>query len=346
VRRYRRNADEPLRKLERAAASGDPEARERLFVARIRAGDVPQENLRYLATLGDPVASRYARPMRPRRRDWFTTNELALAGLTGLVLSEEAEYRTRAEFDPFCGIHGTEGPEASECSCTVVYDDRFEVQYNDYGGYLFSDRDAWSVVLRRALDLQQPWLKILIAARQLSPSHYEEWFTESPLGMGRREYEDQFRENLRWNEIWPMEEVIERVLVPDRIIDRCSQDPEHPGLDGDCVIDWADDHASDLFSWPPQEVVLRFLPDKRNRRAWWVEAWKYPDEPDWVLCRTCGRRMGPEELGDVLPEEVQCDRCVDYPATRPCSSCGRSLNGVPHHSCTRKSEHFLEGPWA
>jgi hypothetical protein len=56
---YRRNADEHIRNLERAAAGGDIDAQYRLTRHRIRAGDISNIELATLATAGDLVAKQY-----------------------------------------------------------------------------------------------------------------------------------------------------------------------------------------------------------------------------------------------------------------------------------------------
>ena len=59
--RYRRNADVNLRDLERAAATGDPEAWSRLIIARQRTGlIVPRRNIELACYLQHPGARQYA----------------------------------------------------------------------------------------------------------------------------------------------------------------------------------------------------------------------------------------------------------------------------------------------
>lgn len=59
-------ADEERRAWQRAAASGDPEARARWFASLLRAGEVDAERLRLLAWLGDPAAEAIVgRPPEP-----------------------------------------------------------------------------------------------------------------------------------------------------------------------------------------------------------------------------------------------------------------------------------------
>jgi hypothetical protein len=51
-------ADEGMRRLERLAGAGDPEAQARYLRERVRLGELPAERLGLLALLGDPLAAR------------------------------------------------------------------------------------------------------------------------------------------------------------------------------------------------------------------------------------------------------------------------------------------------
>jgi len=70
-------ADERVRDLGRAAASGDPAARARHLVARVRAGEVSRADLRLGAALGDEAADATLRRLgeepytAPNLRAWF-----------------------------------------------------------------------------------------------------------------------------------------------------------------------------------------------------------------------------------------------------------------------------------
>jgi len=58
-------ADDRLRRLEREAAGGDPEARARLLRERARSGELPRERLGLAAWLGDPAAAAALGPEAP-----------------------------------------------------------------------------------------------------------------------------------------------------------------------------------------------------------------------------------------------------------------------------------------
>lgn len=63
--------DDRLRRLERAAVSGDPEARARLWQARVRAGQLTTQQMQLAALLGDPTAREVSRLPNPDAfADW------------------------------------------------------------------------------------------------------------------------------------------------------------------------------------------------------------------------------------------------------------------------------------
>lgn len=73
-------SDERLRQLEREAASGDVEARTRLLLERLRAGELTEERLKFAAHLGDEAAQQAtgrqetlvsSHLAHPKRRRWF-----------------------------------------------------------------------------------------------------------------------------------------------------------------------------------------------------------------------------------------------------------------------------------
>jgi hypothetical protein len=57
--------DAERRRLDRESAAGDPDARARLLVARLRAGDLTRERLTLAAMLGDPAARAALAPEAP-----------------------------------------------------------------------------------------------------------------------------------------------------------------------------------------------------------------------------------------------------------------------------------------
>lgn len=84
-------ADEERRAWQRAAASGDGEARARWFASLLRAGEVDAERLRVLAWLGDPAAEAVVGlPPDPPEQPVPCVEVTDLAGLARLRAEERA----------------------------------------------------------------------------------------------------------------------------------------------------------------------------------------------------------------------------------------------------------------